>query len=288
MGIISVVMIKVYIDQQRQEVISQAREKIKSMRANEAPVLVAKKDIPRGSSIDESAVESQVVPGEYIQPKAVSSLERTEGMVTLASISKGEQITLSKLGYAKQAGGLAESTPSGKRAITISVDAISSLGGMIKPGDYVDVLSMINVPVQSAEGKMMAQTMVMPLFQNILILAVGNDTGALRARSQDTGTSITEKSGASPLITLALSPQEANLIAFVSEQGKIKLVLRSPADSQIEQTQPVNIETLFRYLMPSATPQEVTAAAAQEKANTDGESIEIIRGLNKGKIPLSK
>jgi pilus assembly protein CpaB len=254
-------------------------------------VLAATRDIPKGAVIEEGMLETKSMPKEYIEPQAVSYPERIVGMVTAVPMTKGEQITLTKLVSAKQAtsSSLAMATPVGKRAVSISVDNISSLMGMIKAGDYVDVIGFIPVPAQTPEGKQTTQMAVMPLFQNILVLAVGKDLGG---RSQEVGRYAKEEGTASapPLITLAFTPQEANLITFVSEQGKVRLVLRSPADSRIEPIQPASWETLFQYLMPQL-PQQVQAEKGKETElvqKPKPREIEIYRGLKREKIAISE
>jgi len=289
LALIAVFMTKTYIDQQRQQVIADAKIKIASMEQNisknEVKVLVANKDIPRGAAISAENLETTTIPEQYRQPQAVSTLDRVFGMVTVAPIAKGEQISLSKLVQPKELGGLAEGTPVGKRAITISIDNLAALAGMIKPGDYVDVIALLPVPVQMPDGKQVNQMAVMPLFQNVLVLAIGQDIGVLSSVSAGRrGEAERRSSEGSPLITLALAPQEANLIAFVQEQGKLRLTLRSPADSQTQATQPASWDTLFRYLMPPK--QEIAQPETKEATTT--EYVEIYRGLNKEKIPLSK
>ncbi len=232
---------------------------------------------------------TEIVINKYVQPQAVTSSDRIAGMVTIAPISKNEQITLSKLSFAKQAGGLAEVTPVGKRAITISIDNIAALAGMIKAGDYVDVIAMLPESAQTSEGKQVTQLTIIPLFQNVLVLAIGQETSALpreRTRNRETEASA-EKKESSPLITIALEPQEANLITFVQEQGKIRLTMRSPADSKVEQTHPANWETLLQYLASKSPAAKEKEAQAKELPQPVG-YVEIYRGLNKEKVPLYK
>jgi pilus assembly protein CpaB len=293
LALIAVFMIKVYLDQQRLEVQEQAKKKIAQLQANQAAVLVAKQDIPRGTVIEPDMLETAVVPNQFVQPQAVTSLDRIAGMITVVPISQGEQITLNKLSTQKgisAGGGLAELTPVGKRAITIAVDNIASLAGMIRPGDYVDVIAMIPVPVQTADGKQAAQAAVMPLFQNVLVLAVGTETSAVPAAQPESRYKKQEAKEPSPLITLALASQEASLIAFVQEQGKIRLTLRSPADSKTEPIQPASWDTLFQYLMPKEMQQKTPEQPAVKKepivpADTTT-YIEIERGGAKEKVPL--
>lgn len=281
LAVIAVFMVNAYINQQRQNIQEQAKKALVNIQANQTAVLVAKKEIPRGTAIDAEMLETAIIPNQYIQPQTVTSLDRISGMVTIAPITKGEQISLTKLSSSRLTGGLAEATPVGKRAITISVDNIASLAGMIKPGDYVDVIAMVAVPVQTPEGKVASQVAVMPLFQNVMVLAVGQETGV--SIQPEARYKKEEKKEASPLITLALNPQEANLIAFVQEQGKIRLVLRSPADSQIEPIQLANWDTLFQYVMPKEAHPELKKGELEA-----AEYVEVYRGLNKEKMPLSK
>ena len=119
------------------------------------------------------------------------------------------------------------------------------------------------------------------MFQNILVLAVGQNTGARTANPTGRYSETTPApSSGNALITLALGPHEANLVAFVQEQGKMRLVMRSPADAQIEPMAPASWESLFQYIMP---PKPVV-----EPPVDTNEYIEVLRGLSKEKVPLSK
>jgi len=279
LGIVAIFMTKMYLDQQKLAVQERARQAIANMQANQAAVLVAKQDIEKGVIIEPSMLETAIVPNQYVQPQAVTSLDRIAGMVTVAPISKGEQISLSKLMSNEQArgGNLSGATPSGKRAITIIVDNISSLSGLIKPGDYVDVLAMLQIPAQGADGQATGQMAVVPLFQNILVLAVGQNTGGPASESRYAAKE--GSSGDNNPITLALGPQEANLIAFVQEQGRIRLTMRSQADAKVEAMAPASWDTLLQYIMPQKDNQPVVDTT---------EYVEVVRGLNKEKVPLSK
>lgn len=292
LAVVAVFMTKTYIDQQRQQVIEEAKKKIanieQTLPKTQVKVLVASKDIPKGNIIAADSLTTSIVPEQYLQPQAVSSADRILGMVAVVQIAKGEQITLSKLVQPRQLGGLAEGTPIGKRAITISVDSLSGLGGMINPGNYVDVIALLPVPVTTTEGKQVNQIAVMPLFQNTLVLAVGQNTGTVSApTSGRKAQEADQRSEGSPLITLALTPQEANLIAFVQEQGKIRLTLRSPADAQVVQSiQPASWDTLFKHVLPQQ--QEAKPQVSEIAASSSDSYVEIYRGLNKEKVRLGK
>ncbi|MDD5119824.1 MAG: Flp pilus assembly protein CpaB [Candidatus Omnitrophica bacterium] len=285
LAIMAAIMLQMFIKQQQQLANEKARAAIANLQSNQTAVLVAKQDIPQGLLIEPEMFETSIVPNKFVQPQAVTSLDRIAGMITVAPIAKGEQISLSKLVSDQRAAGgnLAGVTPSGKRAITIIADSIASLSGMVRPGDYVDVLAIIQVPAQNQDGKLINQTAVVPLFQNVLVLAVGQNTGALAGVSGRYSEPSPSSNNENNLITLALGPNESNLIAFVQEQGRMRLVMRSPADAKVEPMAPVSWDNLFQYIMPQkddvgpdVTPVDTT------------EYVEVLRGLNKAKVPLSK
>jgi pilus assembly protein CpaB len=288
--IVAFVLINSEMQRQKDEAMLKAKDAFKKMQADQTAVIVAKKNIPKGTLLEASMLDTKIFPNKYVQPQAVTAADRVSGMVAMMDIPADDQITLAKVSStrASAGAGLASVTPMGKRAITIAVDNIASLAGMIKAGNYVDVIAMLQIPVQTPDGKTQSQVAVIPLFQNVLILAVGQDTGGMVVESTSRYAKSAEKdSSSAPLITLALTPQEASLIAFVQEQGKIRLTMRSPADANVEQIPPASWETLFRYIMPQ-----------QQKPSEEGSEIpvvveqpptvEIYRGLNKETVPLSK
>ena len=287
-------MITNYINQtiakERSAVMEEAKKRVAGILAEQVAVLIAKKDLPKDAVIDQASAEAVTISGRDLAPQAVSVLDRINGMIVLMPIAKGEQITMNKLMSRKEAfggGTLATSTPIGKRAVTISLDGISALGGMLRPNDTVDIVATIAIPFASPDGKQVnKEPTVLPLFQNVLVLAVGSDLGAVRA-ADSRYKQPAEQPKDTVTITFALTSQEASLLAFVQEQGsRIRLSLRSPTDSKVEQMQPARWDTLFQYIMP----EMAQAPAKKEEAKHEeakGEFIEIYRGLNKDKIAIS-
>ncbi|MFH1247994.1 MAG: Flp pilus assembly protein CpaB [Candidatus Omnitrophota bacterium] len=266
---------KFYLDQQKDEITQREKARLAKARANEVSVMVAKEEIPAGSILTQSHVTMVSVPVKDRSPNAYTGA--IDGMLVVSPISKGEQIVGNKIVPPRHMAGLAESTPIGKRAITIMVDNMGSLVGMVKPGDNVDVLFITTVPKKEDEGERTSsnkQVNILPLFQNVSILAVGQEIGTTFYGQQK------KDSREASLITLALSPKEANMVAFALEHGKIRLVLRSPKDSQISLTETVDWETLFSYIMPAKFEKKDTVESMP--------TIEIYRGAKKDKIPISR
>jgi len=96
---------------------------------------------------------------------------------------------------------LSKKTPPGYRAITATVDKLYAVGGMVTPGDYVDIIVHLDVPM--GQGTPDKKTTV-TLFQNTLILAVGE--------SLHEGVKKDIRDGDTVPVTFALNPQEAELL----------------------------------------------------------------------------
>jgi len=277
LALITAFLVKAWMDQQRGIIEETVKRQAAQQQERFMSILFAKKEIPAGSLVEADYVEIKSVPERQVLPQSVTSLDRIQGMVTIADIFEGEPVTITKLAYPRAAGGLADVTPVGRRAITISVDNIASLAGMVVPGDYVDVIVLISVPVKLPDGTQMTDNRVVPLFQNVEVLAVGQSTvSAERKLSRYAQESQEEAKPQSPLITLSLTPKEAGILAYISEGGKIRLVLRNPQDNKMEPVEITDLAALFRYLSPQPEPQELPPT----------DYVEVYRGLAKEKVPL--
>jgi len=286
LSIMAIFLINMYVIQQRKSMENSLKRSFQEKYKNMVAVMVAGKDIPRGAIIDSGMLETKVIPNKFVEPSAVTSLDRVAGMKVAVPIHKGEQITLNKLITVARARGesLAMATPVGKRAITISVDQISGLSGMIKPGDYVDVIAILTIPVKGATQA----TQTIPLFQKVLVLAVGNKliAGGSKNRRRPLISFGSSRSSSSNkkgnfIITLALYPRQASLLSFVAQQGIIRLVMRSPADAKVQPIPPANWQTLFQYI-DSTLPKQPQPVVKEPK------KIEVYRGLKKSYITISK
>jgi pilus assembly protein CpaB len=268
LGLVATFLINSYVQQQTET----AKKRLISQQQNITTVIVARQDIAAGTPLTENMLKEVNVYKDSIQPRAAASMDRVVNMITLVPVSKGEQILLNKISMGGQGESISLSSkvPVGKRAITIAVDNIASVGGMIKPGDHVDVVGMVPMPAMDAAGRQGVQNTNLPLFQDVLVLAVGQEFTSVPIQKKEERT-------VSPVITLALAPEEANLIAFVQEQGKVRLILRSPEDTQKQAVPPASWDTLLRTVMPQA----YQAQPVKQEAPKPKKTVEIYRGLNK-------
>lgn len=106
-------------------------------------VYVARGEIKVGDVIQQDMLDRQPWPKHLIGPgfvKAGNDAPKIIGMVARTPFSPGEVVMDNKLANPQDPSFLAASIPDGTRAVTISVNAISGVAGLIYPGDRVDVL----------------------------------------------------------------------------------------------------------------------------------------------------
>ncbi len=123
-------------------------------------------------------------------------------------------------------------TPPGKRAVTLRINSLYAVGGLVNPGDFVDIIAHLDLPDEdgevSAKQKPANQRVTTVLFQNIQVLAVGtnfNPTGEVPPYEL-------QQNAKSLNVTLAVSPEEAGLLTFAEARGTLQLSLRSPAETE--------------------------------------------------------
>jgi len=203
------------------------------LRGQPVPVLVAVKDIPRMTKIDKGLVAVRRVPRQFLQPGALTSIKEALGQVTISPILKGEQILGTKLVAPGVETGLAIKVPKGMRAVTVATDAVSGVAGLIKPGNYVDVLGTF----EFGDGKKSDQKSF-TIFQNVLVLAVNQSVGpesevarartmAERVKGGGGGVTAFLRRPRASTVTLALTPAQAQALVLAQNTGRLTLTLRS-------------------------------------------------------------
>lgn len=173
-------------------------------------VIVAQAKISEGTLITQDLVKASKMPAKYVHPTAVKDMKDVLNRYAALDILPEQTILAGHLIQEDRVKELSYKIPEGLRAITIGVNPVSGVGGHIKPGHYVDVL----VICKETSGS--DKTMTVTLLQDILVLAVGPDL-----YKKDEVQAYDE-------VTLAVRPQDAQLIALSESVGRIKLTLRPP------------------------------------------------------------
>src|SRR5262245_63993790 len=124
MGLLAVVLMFIYIN---------GRERTLLQMSSVKDVLVVNRNLLRGTVIDERMLVSVQVPAKYVQPSAITDPREAVGRVVAVPVPQGAQLVGTSLEDAASAA-LAYEVPRGRRAITVAINEVTGVGGLIRPG----------------------------------------------------------------------------------------------------------------------------------------------------------
>ncbi len=213
-------------------------------------VLIAVQDIPLGAALSENMMGYRLIPQAYLEDRFIrySDVRRIIGVRVSNGLRANQTVMWTDLATASDARrDLSSLVSTGMRAITVRADITNSFGGLLRPGDRVDVLGTLS----RTGGE--TDRVTIPLLQNVLVLAAGRDTGGEAQRQTVNGTATTNAPVEISQITLSVSMEEAQLLTYAADRGGaggrhtgLTLVLRNPEDIAILEGVPeTNIEDIF-------------------------------------------
>ena len=130
----------------------------------------------------------------------------------------------------------------GCRAISIPVDATSSVTGLVQPNNYVDIIGTFRFP--DAKGDSSLDTVTLTILQRVRVIATGTDMGVLASSGNQE-----MRSRGYSTVTLELTPKEVEMIIFASQKGRLHLSLRNYEESAItKELQSVNWNFLQKHI----------------------------------------
>lgn len=227
-------------------------------------VVVAARDLNVGQQITDADVRLVAIPGTAVLPNgAFHDVQSVIGHGVIIPLDANE-IVLGKNVAGKEAGaGLPSMIPSGMRAVSVKVNDVVSVAGFVGPGTHVDVIVTTTPP----NGSEPATTTVL---QDVPVLAAGKKLQRdAEGKAQDV-----------PVITLLVSPSDAQLLTLASSEGKIQLSLRNPTDLEKKITGTAHKQVLYGA-QPVATAAKAAKGAKVVKTKEPvaaAYTVEIIRG----------
>jgi len=163
----------------------------------------------------------------------------------------------------KNAGVLPLLIPSGMPAISVPVDEVSDIAGFVLPHSRVDLLVSV---ANSQNGNQPFSKIVL---QNVEVLAVAQEVENANA----------DKPEVVRVVTLLVTPDEAERVVLASHEGSLRLAMRNYEDKKIVPTEGIDLSELLRSSAsaPVIQPQHVAAAPMQTVPRVKPVEIEIMR-----------
>lgn len=237
-------------------------------------VMVATDDLQVGSRVDEHDVKIIRIPAADLPPGAPRKRSDVIGHGVILPISKGEFILPNHLAQENAGTGLPSLIPPGMRAVSVRVNEVVSVAGFVMPGTRVDVL-LTGAP----DGSGQQQTTT--VLQNVAVLASGH-TLERNASGEAQNTAV---------ITLLVTPDDAQRLTLASSEGHIQLALRNPLDTKQDEVPASNSRALYKGMAPPtpvrATVRHVSAPKATLAPRSNGVSVEVYQGDKKSDVKFN-
>ena len=185
-------------------------------------VLVAKRDLVAGTLLrdrDFAFAVVRLLPSDnlddyFIEGTAnISMLLR--GALVIKPIAAGQPLAADNVITPGEYGFLAAALHDGMRAVSVGIDSVTGVSGMISPGDYVDVLMTTEIDDKSPSARMKKRRFTETVAQNVRVLAL-----------EQTVDNTTGKPVIGHTATLEVAPREAEVLALAASMGTVSLSLR--------------------------------------------------------------
>jgi pilus assembly protein CpaB len=221
--------------------LQQREAAIQRATAQTVKVLVAARTLPLGAKIDSSSVRLALWSRDAIPPGSYSDSGAVLGAFVRNSFVENEPILGSKLFMGrKSAGVMPLLIPPGMRAMSVPVDKVSDVAGFVQPQTRVDVVVAISNPGNGGNDKPFSKT----ILENVEVIAVNQEIEGDK-----------DKAEVVEVVTLLVSPEEAERLALASrEGGNLRLAIRNYDDAKLVLTKGADIADLTRMYTPIEPP----------------------------------
>jgi pilus assembly protein CpaB len=229
-----------------------------------ADVIVAANELQVGAKLQDGDIRQVKVPASVIPPNSYKLKSQVLGRCVILPIKMGEFILPSKLADAGAGSGLPSLIPSGMRAVSVRVNEVVAVAGFVVPGTRVDVLLTGN-PGSGNEQQ------TSTVLKNVAVIAAGQKLERNAAGEPQS----------TPVITLLVSPDDAQKLTLASSQGHIQLALRNPIDTKNDDLDPARVGPLYGNKIapaPAPRPKVVKAPKAETPPASTGYKVQVIRG----------
>jgi pilus assembly protein CpaB len=233
-------------------------------------VVVTSRAVPLGTRLQAGDLRVVNWPAAHPVQGMFARIEDCVNRAAITSLVENEPLLEGKLAPKEGGAGLSATIPSGMRAVSVSVNDVIGVAGFVVPGTMVDVL--VTGSMGSGSGNV-----TRTILENVRVLAAGQKVEQEREGKPQTV----------PVITLLVSPEDANELTMASTQGRIQLALRNTLDSAKVDPAPVLQTSLFGGSAASVPAGSVTAkkTRTQERPKVapapETYNVEVIRGSKK-------
>ncbi|HEY4682364.1 MAG TPA: Flp pilus assembly protein CpaB [Candidatus Acidoferrales bacterium] len=186
-------------------------------------VVLAAMRLPLGTRLEAKHLRQVSWPASDPIPGMFTRIEDCVNRALITFVVENEPILEGKLAPEKAGAGLPATIPEGMRALSVAVNEVVGVAGFVLPGTMVDVLVTGSL---AGRGRGDSNSVTRTILENVRVLAAGQKVEQDKEGKPQTV----------PVITLLVTPEEANKLTMASTEGKIQLALRNTID--MKRTEP--------------------------------------------------
>jgi pilus assembly protein CpaB len=214
-----------------------ARDLLKSETASAAPpvlkmtpVVIARADLATGAQLREQQLDTVDWPSDYVPSGSFRDAGQLQTRVPRRAIAAGEPILAASLLPEGSEAGLVAVIDEKLRAVSVKVDPVIGVAGFVRPGARVDVLATLRRIDLSAK---LPYSKV--ILQDVQVLAI----------DQKMETASNGEAEIVSVVTLQVTPKQAEQLIYSAHEGRLQLALRSPGDREIVKSAAVGVSDLL-------------------------------------------
>ncbi|MBS0192672.1 MAG: Flp pilus assembly protein CpaB [Proteobacteria bacterium] len=215
LALVSVTLIVRYLHQTRSQYQAELQEKLSQ---GTVQVVVPSTDLPPGTVASDQNMSIRQFPKDllYQDTILVKDWPQFSGRALRRPVSAGKPL-LSSYFDKLEVSDFASLLPPGTRAVTISVDEVNALAGLLRPGDHIDILL---ATTRTGEDGVESQD-ILPVLNRVLVLATGNDLGFSEGMPKP-GQNLAGQFGT---VTLQLTADQASELMLAHQLGTLRIAL---------------------------------------------------------------
>jgi len=206
----------------------------------EVEAVCAAKKLSAMIVIDASCLTTKKLQKKRLPPDGFSDPAEVLGRVLIVPMVEGQILTKQCLACEGSGHQLASALPDGMRAVTIHLPDECSLGGILYPGNVVDILAFFVLRSENDSG---SEAVSAVLAQGVQVLAVEEET-VTTAEPSELGKPPARRRGPR-MVTLMMDVARAQALQLAMTRGKVMLALRNPKDAATTDTSPACLRRLY-------------------------------------------
>ena len=238
LGLVAAVLVVVYLTSAKDQGTS-----TNNSGGEGVPVVVASQNVDAGVRLTPQMLAVKNIPQTDQLAGAFSSIEGLAGQVTRVPIVAGEQVIQTKVTGTANISAYGDKPPvalllePGQRAVSMELSSVIGAGGNIRPGDFVDVILIVELKPQAAspESQGTSDQVAATIVQNVKVLAVDQTTTNPNSETSSNPDKTKSADATATSMTLAVTPTQGEVVAMSelcakNHGGRLTVSLRGIGD----------------------------------------------------------